>query len=504
MKNIIRSLIFLCIFILNACNLTEKPYGFYSESNFYKTVDDAESALLYAYGAMTYIEYSRSIFFLGDMPTEEMTTKSDASAENRNLDEWNITNFNTNATLERFFQYSYIGINRANAVIKNVPNGEFGQTYKDQFLGEAYFLRAYYYFSLTKNFGLVPLHKSVVETLEQTNSPLAKDMDEVYDFIISDCETSINYLKNTVHSTPKIGRVDRVAAEALLSKVYLYIASAKEHNVLLYRDMNKDIDEMYSKAAYFANEVITKQSTYGFEDNLIDLYDVENARGKEKIFIMGMDRTGIEEGEYSKISKMFIPYIAGAKVYIKQGDNDEYIPTHDGWEEYQTEIDFYNSFAPTDKRKTHLIVDKVYNENKEIIASWPDNGLKYPFSRKYIDPRFIADKTSTRPYLIRYSDIALVYAEAAGPTKESYNLVNYIRERAGLEPLPSNLNKNDFRKRIYEERKYEMAFEGDRMYDIRRWNLISEIQEASNLTEEESTFYPIPQTEIDLNNSIIK
>ena len=83
-------------------------------------------------------------------------------------------------------------------------------------------------------------------------------------------------------------------------------------------------------------------------------------------------------------------------------------------------------------------------------------------------------------------------------------MVNYIRERAGLEPLPSNLNKNDFRKRIYEERKYEMAFEGDRMYDIRRWNLISEIQEASNLTEEESTFYPIPQTEIDLNNSIIK
>ena len=504
MKNILKSITILSVFIFSACDLTEKPYGFYSESNFYKTVNDAESALRYAYGAMTYIEYSRSIFFLGDMTTEEMTTKSDAGADNRDLNEWRVANFNTNATLERFFQYSYIGINRANAVIKNVPDGEFDQSYKDQFLGEAHFLRAYNYFSLVRNFGLVPIHKTVVETLEQTNTPLAQNLDEVYDLIISDCETSISYLENTVYSTPKIGRVDRVAAEALLAKVYLYIASAKENNVLLYGAMNKNVDEMYSKAAHYANEVVTKQSTYGFEDNLIDLYDVEKARGKEKIFIMGMDRSGIEEGEYSKISKMFIPYMEGAKVYLKQGDEDKYIPTHDGWEEYQTEIDFYNSFDAADKRKTQLIVDKVYNESGSLIASWPDNGIKYPFSRKYIDPLFIADKTSTRPYLIRYSDIALVYAEAAGPTTEAYSLVNYIRNRAGLGNLQPNLNKADFREKIYEERKYEMAFEGDRMYDIRRWNRISDIQEASGLSAEQSTFYPIPQAEIDLNNSINK
>jgi hypothetical protein len=84
-------LIFLAMagsMIFASCNLDEKPYGFYSEDNFYKTVEDAEASLMYAYGTLTYLEYSRSVFFLGDMPTEELTTKSDASSENQDLNNW--------------------------------------------------------------------------------------------------------------------------------------------------------------------------------------------------------------------------------------------------------------------------------------------------------------------------------------------------------------------------------------------------------------------------------
>lgn len=86
--------------------------------------------------------------------------------------------------------------------------------------------------------------------------------------------------------------------------------------------------------------MIENQSVYGFESSLLDIYDVEKARGKEHIFIMAMDRSGSSEGQYSKISKMFIPYIDGATLYLKQGDKDEYIPTHDGWGEYQTTVAF--------------------------------------------------------------------------------------------------------------------------------------------------------------------
>lgn len=89
---------------------------------------------MYAYGDLTYLEYSRSIFFLGDMPTEELTTKSDASAENQDLNLWRVDNFETNITLENFFKYAYIGINRANAVIQNVEGATFDESKKNQLL----------------------------------------------------------------------------------------------------------------------------------------------------------------------------------------------------------------------------------------------------------------------------------------------------------------------------------------------------------------------------------
>ena len=169
---------------------------------------------------------------------------------------------------------------------------------------------------------------------------------------------------------------------------------------------------------------------------------------------------------------------------------------------YQTTAPFYGSFDATDKRKTDLIVDKVYDKNNAVVASFPGT-LAYPFTRKYIDPGFIGDKTSTRPFLIRYSDVALIYAEAAGPVAASYTLVNFIRNRAGLGNLMPGLSKDDFRKAIFKERTFELAFEGDHLYDLRRWNrVITDVPEASGITPEQATFYPIPQAEIDLNGSL--
>lgn len=485
---------------LGACNLDETPYGFYSEDNFFKTASDAEAAVMYAYGTLTYLEYSRTIFFLGDMASETMTTKSDASAENQDLNNWKVANFKTNGSLENFFKYAFIGVNRANAVIKKVPEASFSQEQKDRFLGEAYFLRAWNYFNLVRNFGLVPLHHSVVETVEQTSTALAPNMDAMYDLILSDCRRAAELL--LIYDTPKIGRADRVAAQALAAKAYLYAASAKEHGVKLYTDMHRDATVMYDSAAYYAGEVIDKQSVYGFENSLLDIYDVEKARGKEHIFIMAMDRTGASEGQYSKISKMFLPYVDGATLYLKQGEKNEYIPSHDGWGEYRTTVDFYNSFDANDKRKTELIVDKVYKADGSVLGEYPGK-LPYPFCRKYIDPKFEGDKTSTRPFLLRFSDVALIYAEAVGPTPKAYTLVNFIRNRAGLGILNPNLSKDDFRKEILKERSFELSFEGDRMYDLRRWNrIITTVPEAVGLTEEQVTFYPIPQAEINLNGSL--
>ena len=201
---------------------------------------------------------------------------------------------------------------------------------------------------------------------------------------------------------------------------------------------------------------------------------------------------------------MYIPYIAGGTVYLKENDGS-LSPTHDGWGEYRTTDSFYASFESGDKRHDELIVSEVYDKDGTVVASLSDGKLPYPFCRKYIDPHFVGDKTSTRPYLIRYSDIALVYAEAAGPVDAAYGLVNFIRRRAGLGDLAPGLSVQDFRKAVLKERISELAFEGNVCYDLRRWNLLHTKVSAAvsqGLTAEDMLFYPIPSIETDLNPNI--
>ncbi|MCI1778324.1 MAG: RagB/SusD family nutrient uptake outer membrane protein [Bacteroidales bacterium] len=489
---------------LASCSLNEDPYGFYSENNFYITAADAESAVNYIYDAMNYIEFSRDIVFLGDMNTDEMDPKSDCGADTQTIDNWDMTNYKTNVRLGNLFKYAYIIINRANSVIANVPGMNIEESLKNRYTGEGYFMRAYAYYFLATNFGKVPIHKTPVTTAEETSVPAASSLDEMWNFIISDFAAAADLLP--YYKTPEAGRADKVAAYGFLAKSYLYIASAKDHGVPQYREMNFNVDDYYSKAAEAAAMVVDnpEQTVFGFSSSLTSIYDVNKPDGPEHIFIMSMDRTGEGEGQFSKIDKMYIPYISGSTVYIKNQETGRMNPNHDGWGEYRTNINFYNSYSSTDRRKTWLIADKAYDASGNVIADYSQGTLSYPFCIKYTDPSFSGDKTSTRPYLLRYSDIALVYAEAEGPSGKSYELVNYIRNRAGLGDLDPTLDKEAFRRAILNERTYELAFEGNHCYDLRRWNKMQDITaaKARGLTSEDMVFYPIPSIETDLNNSI--
>lgn len=221
------------ILLVSSCSLQEEPYGFYSEDNFLQTQADAESAISYAYDALTFLEYSRTVFLIGDMPTEEAGPKQDASIDRYELNHWVEQNFPTNSSLVNFFKYAYIAINRSNYILDALPNAQFEQELKDKYSGEAYFLRAWNYFNLVRNFGIVPMHTSYVQTLDQTAAPLAEDLDQVYDLIIGDCMQAIELL-DVDQAT---GRADKVAAQSLAAKAYIFIASAKEHGVPRYLDM---------------------------------------------------------------------------------------------------------------------------------------------------------------------------------------------------------------------------------------------------------------------------
>lgn len=171
---------------------------------------------------------------------------------------------------------------------------------------------------------------------------------------------------------------------------------------------------------------------------------------------------------------------------------------------FQATTAFYNTFAEADKRKTDLLITQVYNANGDVVGSLGGK-VKYPFTRKYVDPQFVGQKSSAKPYLIRFSEVALIYAEAAGPSTEGYEWVNKIRNRAGLGDLAPGLPAADFRDAVVQERAWELAFEGQRLYDLRRKAMVLDKDPraiAAGITEAQAAFYPIPQMEIDLNVNV--
>ena len=127
------------LLLVSSCSLQEEPYGFYSEDNFLKTPADAESAISYVYDALTFLEYSRTVFLIGDMPTEEAGPKQDASVDRYELNNWVEQNFSTNASLVNFFKYAYITINRSNYILDKLPAAQFDQDLKNKYLGKLIF-----------------------------------------------------------------------------------------------------------------------------------------------------------------------------------------------------------------------------------------------------------------------------------------------------------------------------------------------------------------------------
>jgi len=483
--------------VVSCESLDVEPEGFYSDENFYDTLEDAEASLLYAYDALTLVSYAPVSFYLTELASDNCVVKPDEGADAQMFVNWQVTA--QNELLSQYYRSAYIAINRANAVLENVEGRGYDPVEESRLLGEALFLRAYNHFNLVRAFGLAPLQDSLIDKLDETTAIPPANMQEVYNFLIDDLERAIGLLS----VNPVAGKADKVAAQALLAKVYLYAASAKESGVPQYDALTASVDDLYAAAASNANAVITGQGAYGFEEDLQQIYNVDAPNGREHIFILSMDRSGTNEGDYSKLSKYFMPWLGGATVYLQNTD-ESLIPTHDGWGVFQTTEKLFSAYDAADHRRNNLLVTEVYDQAGNSIGSTQDGLVPYPFTRKYVDPNFEGDKTSTRPYLIRFTDILLVYAEAATNTA-GLAYYNQVRRRAGVEELASlsGLTTAQFRNLVVEERQRELAFEGDRLWDLRRKNWVQqEVVTAAGISAEAAAFFPLPQREIDLNPNI--
>ena len=176
-----------------------------------------------------------------------------------------------------------------------------------------------------------------------------------------------------------------------------------------------------------------------------------------------------------------------------------------------------DAFDPLDPRLEMTIFQDEVNFNGNIHN--PSNGLPTGYGvKKFLSPGLMPYGYSTQSQqdwvLLRYADVLLMYAEAqnelVGPDQSVYDAIHEIRDRVSMADLPAELSKEEMRAAIRLERRIEMAFEGLRYYDLKRWRIADEV--LNNVTDGvldytfDERFYqwPIPQSEIDKSQGILE
>lgn len=517
------------LFIVGCQPLDEPPLGVLDPDTFFETQDDALSALTAAYapqygGSQKY--YLKSWIVITDIGSDDMGDGFGDLTERKQLDRFKYDA--TYLELSDVWWNAYIMINRAGYVVTNVetmPDGKFDTPeIKKRIIAEARFLRAQSYFNLIRLFGDVVFFGDTYDNNPVgANNMTRTDINVIYDFIIAELLKAETDLWNR-EFTEK-GRASRGAAQALLSRVYLTRAGWRLDSRT--GDMVQGEASNWTQAAAWAKKLMD-EGHYNLRANYRDVFPAENKdydileNNEEHIYFVNCTETN----NWFETLLYFGPR-------LESGEG--------GYSSFVGEVELTSSFDSTDKRKSVTNLDYVLDEFEEkqplnaSNASYWYPGMAIPHIGKYLpnEDRYsfppTGNASGTNYPLLRFSEVLLMYAEAInesqGPTAESIEAFNRVRRRAGLSEWPivkdvaGNIypdNQDGFRKAIRQERRWELCFEGIRIFDLRRWGNLEETFKNRALLPDHTTqdgiraenielkhnLYPIPLGEIQKNPNL--
>lgn len=471
---------------LTACGedfLTKAPLDSINTENFFETEDDAIYAINGAYQPLQWPKLYNMRMWTTDIMAGNSIVGAGGGDDGRETQD--LANFVTtadNAGVLDLYRGPSPGILRCNYVIKNVPGMDIDEDLKDRIVGEAKFLRGLYYFIMVRFFGDVPL---IVEPQEPDDDlrPFRTDKEEVYQQIIVDLEEAKAVLPTkSEYGDSDLGRATRGAATGLLAKVYLTL-------------------EEWQKVVELCEEV--DALGYELNDNYGDNFNVETENSIESLFE--------------------VQYVAGAGEDFWSDENQaSWLSTFTGprnsgmvaggWGWNQPTQEFVDAYEEGDLRKDVTI---LYDgcppfDGMEYDPSYSTTGYNL---RKFLVSKSIADSYDNSPLnfpVLRYADVLLMKAEALnelGRTTEAEEPLNKVRNRAGLNNVESGLSVDDFREIVLHERRMELAFEGQRWFDLIRvedgqWGLEFLHSIGKVNASEKHLLLPIPQEEIDANPNL--
>ncbi|MBW3467832.1 RagB/SusD family nutrient uptake outer membrane protein [Arthrospiribacter ruber] len=482
--------LFLIAMTFNSCEeaLQEEVFSFIAPENFYNSATDAEAALVGVYAGFRLIHMYDRHYMIGDMGSDDTFTGEFRGNQDRiQIDEFTVDP--NNGIIRERYENAYITINRANAVISRVPGIEMNSQQRENIVNQARFLRALLYFDLVQLFGNVPLKIEETLNVNDVASPRV-DFNRIYDeVIIPDLQAA-----ESLPESPRLeGQATNTSAKALLARVYLARAG------------NDPNSPYWALARNKANEVI-ESGQHRLLNDFRDVFQVENQNSQEHVFSIQFSSL---QGVGSSFQEFFMPRGINSTTGNGNGVNE---PTPDIVQAYEEGDLRYNT--------TFLLELPLANgtsnfyDPKGSCQGFPTPCIPQPYIGKYLE---IAPPRGNLNYpILRYSDVLLMYAEAAneangGPTGEAYSAINQVRNRAGLPDLAQGLSRDQFRQAVRHERRVELAFEGIRRYDLVRWGTLLEVTREhfqrfypnlSGNVRDHHLLFPIPQREIDLNPGI--
>lgn len=562
MKKLIYITFFAGLFLASGCSQdlldTDNLYG-KSLETFYRTPKDIEEAMAGVYNAI----YTPNVHSYEAVAANLMSDMmlggggpDDKSAK------W-VDNFEDPAedTYRDLWVQSYNGIVRATGIIENTAEADFtsffsspeeAQAFKDQTIGEALFMRAFYYFRLGKFFGGVPL---IVELGDPRDAPRST-FTETFAQIATDLQLAIETMPSTPFPqipTSRYGHANKWVAQAYLARVYLFYTGYMtnmegqsttelplvEGGSMSASDVQAELEDLMNNSGYQLASDFRNLWPYSYLNTAAGRTVLPWAE-EEGLAWVGQDGhsptfgTGNYETMFAQRFSFGDWGWSNGNIYTNRyalftaiRDNS-LVPFGQGWGWCTVNPRLFSQWNDEDPRKLGSIL-QVGQAPQGTDAYQGDKGDHETgfFNKKYTALQY-ADEAGTvkgmfvqlydwgnadmqlmhaQDYiLMRYADVLLMHSEISGTADG----MNAVRARAGLEPVAYSLEA------LKQERLHELAFEGLRWFDLVRWgdvntafdyvidvrNSGSEANYSVNYRPETKGRVPIPETEMRLSNGV--
>ena len=479
--------VILSAFIFVSCSqdfLDKTKLGALATEGFYLTESDANQAVIAAYSDLKDYRYTWTIWCFGDVLSDD-ATYSGSAADVQSFALMESYNYPAdNARILGRYQILFRGVNKANQAIDGITKMDasvFKTMTKNRLLGEALFLRAYYYHELVIAYGAVPLMTKTPTIADKTltRTPVA----EVYAQIESDLKTAAGYLpkRSELNMTLEAGRITKGAANAMLSRVYLF-------------------EKKYDECKLASKEVF--KENYALMPNYGDVFTLAGEHCSESILEIDHYNSTTQSAATTNNGNFHVLMMLPAGTTYGYGINQ---PT-------QNLANAFDAAGDVIRKAATLLTpaDLALWESPADVLKLVHNNTGYYNQKYYLKPAERSVEIRNNPVnirLIRLSEVYLNYAEACNKAAvsddaEARLYLNKVRTRVML--VDKNSSGTALFDDIINERRLELAMEGHRFFDmIRTGKAAAAFASKGTFRIGISDLLPIPQAEIDASGGVI-